>query len=307
MRFEYFEYLIEIARRKNMKSSSEHLHMTPQALSVCVKNMERELGFDILIRHPKGVELTEEGQIFLRLAERIVHDYYKTLAEIRQNSVLSEQPEEIQIYATPIIAMFIGGSLIERFQRDYPYLSVDIIGSSEPVSELVRRILAAERHNCISVLTIMPDKEAELLQQLPEEIILQDCFDDEVVLAAAKDSRLTKLNGMVLADLKGQTVINCTDCQIGETPLKDTFSAIEGVNYTRCNSINLWSKMIGKDLGIGPIIKRAAYQALREGDIDREKISIVQLDNGPWLRCICLYHQNAPEYVHRIVSEIRQL
>ena len=39
MRMEYFEYLIEIAKQKNMKVSSERLHMTPQALSFCIKNM----------------------------------------------------------------------------------------------------------------------------------------------------------------------------------------------------------------------------------------------------------------------------
>ena len=40
MRLEYFEYLIEIAKTKNMRLASEILHLTPQALSVCIKNME---------------------------------------------------------------------------------------------------------------------------------------------------------------------------------------------------------------------------------------------------------------------------
>ena len=39
MKLEYFEYLLEIARHKNMRVSSEYLHMTPQALSICIKNM----------------------------------------------------------------------------------------------------------------------------------------------------------------------------------------------------------------------------------------------------------------------------
>ena len=62
MKMEYFEYLLEIARYKNMRVSSEYLHMTPQALSICVKNMEEEVGFMILDRKPKGVEFTEQGE-----------------------------------------------------------------------------------------------------------------------------------------------------------------------------------------------------------------------------------------------------
>ena len=78
MKMEYFEYLLEIARYKNMRVSSEYLHMTPQALSICVKNMEEEVGFMILDRKPKGVEFTEQGEKLLACAERILRDYYST-------------------------------------------------------------------------------------------------------------------------------------------------------------------------------------------------------------------------------------
>ena len=87
----------------------------------------------------------------------------------------------------------------------------------------------------------------------------------------------------------------------------DIFEGLEAIKHIRCNSINLWGKMIGNDLGIGPIIKRALQQAFREGDISREKISAVTLETQPMLRCICLSHRDAPEYVKRMVLEIRQL
>ncbi len=307
MRMEYFEYLIEIAKQKNMKVSSERLHMTPQALSVCIKNMEREVGFEILERKPKGVELTADGQTLLSLAERIVKDYYQTLQEIHQSGAAFSSQEAVQIYATPIVAMCIGGSLIDKCQRQYPHLTIDVLNCNESLQEMVARIQEAEQKNVISVLTIAEEVEHAVQEQLPETIDLAICFDDEVVLAAAKSSALAKKGQVTAADLQGQTFIHCTEQFVTATPIRDIFEGLEAIKHIRCNSINLWGKMIGNDLGIGPIIKRALQQAFREGDISREKISAVTLETQPMLRCICLSHRDAPEYVKRMVLEIRQL
>ncbi|MGM9526046.1 MAG: LysR family transcriptional regulator, partial [Peptococcaceae bacterium] len=100
MRLEYFEYLIEIAKQRNMRLSSEYLHMTPQALSVCIKNMEQEVGFPILVRKPKGVEFTPEGEKLLACAERIVQDYRQTLQEIHQEQNVYTEHKRLLIYTT---------------------------------------------------------------------------------------------------------------------------------------------------------------------------------------------------------------
>lgn len=307
MRLEYFEYLMEIAKQKNMKASSEALHMTPQALSICIKNMEREVGFEILVRKPKGVELTEDGQTLLGLAERIIKDYEQTLQEIYHNGAAFSSHETVQIYATPIVAMCIGGDLIEKCQKTYPYLDIDVLNSNDSLEELTERILGAEEKNIIGVLTIAEEAQDSLRQQLPKEVVMTACFDDEVVLAAAKSNSLTKKGRISLEDLQGQTMIHCTGQFVKATPLGDIFDGLKAVSHIRCNSINLWGKMIGNDLGVGPIIKRALHQAFRDGDINREKISVVSMEMRPMLRLICLSHTEAPEYAQRIVLEISQI
>jgi len=75
MRLEQLRFLIEIAKSKSLSVASEALHISQQALSLSVKEMEKELGFSLLLRSPRGIRLTEEGRIFTREINKILYDY----------------------------------------------------------------------------------------------------------------------------------------------------------------------------------------------------------------------------------------
>ena len=44
MRFEQLEYLIEISKQGSISSAAKKLHLSHQALSIAIKNLEEELG-----------------------------------------------------------------------------------------------------------------------------------------------------------------------------------------------------------------------------------------------------------------------
>ena len=75
MRLEQLRYLIEISKSKSLSVASETLHISQQALSLSVKEMEKELGVPLLIRSPRGIRLTQEGETFTRGIHKILLDY----------------------------------------------------------------------------------------------------------------------------------------------------------------------------------------------------------------------------------------
>ena len=75
MRLEQLRYLIEISKSKSLSVASETLHISQQALSLTVKEMEKEVGFPLLIRSPRGIRLTKEGEVFTREINKILLDY----------------------------------------------------------------------------------------------------------------------------------------------------------------------------------------------------------------------------------------
>ena len=65
--------------------AAESLHLSQPTLSIQIKNMEEELGKQLLIRGTKGsrkITLTEEGMILRKRAEEILYLVKKTENEI---------------------------------------------------------------------------------------------------------------------------------------------------------------------------------------------------------------------------------
>ena len=66
MKLRQFEYVVEIARHKSISKAAETLYITQPTLSEALNDLEKKLGFAIFKRSRKGVELTLEGERFLK-------------------------------------------------------------------------------------------------------------------------------------------------------------------------------------------------------------------------------------------------
>lgn len=88
MELRVLHYFLAIAREQSIVRAAESLHLSQPTLSTQIKNMERELGKQLLIRGTKGsrkVTLTEEGMILRKRAEEILDLVRKTEHEITSN------------------------------------------------------------------------------------------------------------------------------------------------------------------------------------------------------------------------------
>src|SRR4030081_1562638 len=61
MRTEQLEYVAAVARLGSFRRAAEELHISQPALSATVRNLERELGIDILERRRSGARGSEAG------------------------------------------------------------------------------------------------------------------------------------------------------------------------------------------------------------------------------------------------------
>ena len=85
MEIRVLQYFLAIAREQSIIQAAESLHLSQPTLSTQIKNMEEELGKQLLIRGTKGsrkVTLTEEGMILRKRAEEILDLVKKTEHEI---------------------------------------------------------------------------------------------------------------------------------------------------------------------------------------------------------------------------------
>lgn len=85
MELRVLHYFLAVAREQSIVHAAESLHLSQPTLSTQIKNMEKELGKQLLIRGTKGsrkVTLTEEGMILRKRAEEILDLVKKTECEI---------------------------------------------------------------------------------------------------------------------------------------------------------------------------------------------------------------------------------
>lgn len=75
-------YFLAVAREESITKAANLLHMTQPPLSRQLKDLEEELGKQLLIRGSKKVTLTEDGMLLRRRAEELVDLMEKTKAEL---------------------------------------------------------------------------------------------------------------------------------------------------------------------------------------------------------------------------------
>ena len=72
------QYFLAIAREGNITKAAESMHVTQPTLSRQIKELETDLGKQLLIRGSRRITLTDEGMLLRKRAEEIVSLLEKT-------------------------------------------------------------------------------------------------------------------------------------------------------------------------------------------------------------------------------------
>ena len=83
-------YFVGVAEELHFGKAAERLYISTPTLSQQIKQLEREVGTRLLIRHSRGVELTTAGQVFLARARETLQAAGLALKDTRRAAGLDE-------------------------------------------------------------------------------------------------------------------------------------------------------------------------------------------------------------------------
>lgn len=131
MRLEQLDYLLEIHKTHSINLAAKRLHVSQQNISQSIKNLEFELGAQLLERKSSGTTLTPAGLIALKYAQKITHNLESLKTEVDRF-----QPQTPELSGELTIMFVIGFNSrnifnsLERFVTDYPNVEVKIYQKS---------------------------------------------------------------------------------------------------------------------------------------------------------------------------------
>lgn len=122
MKIEQLEFLIEVVKAGSINAASKKIFISQQSLNQSLRNLEDEIGFDVLNRTKKGVTLTERGREVFSAAQAIVARYDQML---RQVSSLKDGASDaisgkINVHASPMVSASIMPVVYVDYKHSFP-------------------------------------------------------------------------------------------------------------------------------------------------------------------------------------------
>lgn len=124
MSIEELNIFVTVAQTLNFTQAAEKLHFSQPTLSRHISDLEKELGYDLLIRTTRKVELTEFGRYFLVEAKRLLRSYNQLLEQLTN---LGKQSFGSLTIATPdLMTRSFLPAVIRSFSKKYPGVMIDV-------------------------------------------------------------------------------------------------------------------------------------------------------------------------------------
>lgn len=113
-----FKYVLKIAELKSYSAAARECYITQPSISQRVKFIESEYGITIFKRDHNGVEITSEGERFLKYASRIMECEKNLRKEFADES--SREPKVIRVGMSWTVTSGFFQDLIPKICSDYP-------------------------------------------------------------------------------------------------------------------------------------------------------------------------------------------
>ncbi|MDT7780793.1 MAG: hypothetical protein QOC99_3305 [Acidobacteriota bacterium] len=257
MEIRQLKAFLAIADARTFTAAAQRIHYTQAALSMQIKQLEKEVGVPLFIRMPRRVVLTEAGEKLFERAHLILREHDAALAELAE--LAGAKHGRLRVgSASGMVSADALPAILKKLRKSHPHVDVSVAsGKSE---ELVKKILAGETDMAFVSLPVEARNiETELLSQ--DQLVA--IASPRHTLAAQRVVSAFALAGekLILGERGGNTR-RLIDEFFSEAGLKP----IVAMELSRQAAIK---NMVAADMGVGIVPLSVAREDVERGRLVR--------------------------------------
>jgi DNA-binding transcriptional LysR family regulator len=131
-------YFVAVAEELHFRRAAERLHISQPPLSQQIRGLEEELGFVLLVRTRRRVELTPAGEAFLRDVRTLLSELDGAVATARRIDAGQTGRLRINFVGSALLSIVPG--TVERFRAARPGVAIEL--HERPTVDQLRAVRA---------------------------------------------------------------------------------------------------------------------------------------------------------------------
>lgn len=191
MELRQLKYFVTVAKTLNFSDAARKLFITQGTLSQQIKQLEDEMGFQLLSRTSHSVTLTEAGEELLPIAKKTIEESEN--CRKKMNELRGALTGSLSIGVTHSFSMLLGGT-IRDFMKKHPGVKLKIYyKTATELSEML------QDGDLDLFLAFKP-------AQLSDDIEAETLFPSRLSVVMRKDHPLATKKEISLEELKSQSI-----------------------------------------------------------------------------------------------------
>lgn len=273
MRLNQFEFLVALNSYGSFSKAAEKIHVSQPAISRAIKELEEELGYDILIRDKTGIEFTEKGKLVLEKAI-IIMDAIKEMKGAGE-----ELGGRVRIGSSSHHCSTIIFEGLVGLRSKYPELVVDIM--RDDILRIIKNIGLNEVD--MGMISVNKATESTLMTEISRNnAFFQELFEDEMCIILGYNHPLAKREQATIGDIIRYPVVtaNSSISVVLLDFLKQFGYGRYHNNVFIINEISTLRSFVARSNDAIAIVPRST--ALESNNVFSDKLAMVLIADYQW-------------------------
>ena len=294
MRLEQLKCLVDVAQTGSISGTAQRLFVTQQAVSKSIRQLEQELGVELLVRTNTGVQLTSMGQKALAFAQSVLDGELRE--EIQENRAATEtKPHQLNICSTSSVTNLALPTIISKLNSHQANVLINMVPMTS-FDAVLEQVNSGERD--LGLMTINEQELYRKLSKIENKLKVEVLVRDEMVVVMDRrqyHGDIAEVSINFWKEAPARTLYNII-------PVDDLRQEVMQSNIICSNDADFHRSMMEK-AGAMTIMSGLAYQYY----FNSRRYVAFSFEGGmPALIHAAIYRKDAGTDFHRFVSMIRK-